>query len=80
MNATTWKTLAIIFFILFLLETFWIGYSTYLVYEEIDKTNTCFYDICSEYPDAYYLNDICTCYDYDMFGEYIVAKEVYMKE
>ena len=76
---TTWKTIAIIFIILFVLGSSFIIYSLVDYNKEIDKANTCWYDICSEYPEAYYELDVCTCYEYDMFGEFIEAKTKYMK-
>ncbi len=66
MNKTTWKTLAIIFIILFILETLFIiwvwDYGTNLV----EKENECVYNICSnEEYDSYIYDDvesICYCY------------------
>lgn len=75
-----WKSIAIIFIILFgllLAYNLWaIGY----VLSEEKKVNECFYDICEYYPDAEYDDNLCTCYDYDTFGDLIVAKQKYMKK
>jgi hypothetical protein len=81
MEKTFWKALAIIFFIIVFLETFFIIYSIASVNSHIEKQNTCFYDICEGYPDAYYdsYNKVCTCYEYDIIGDLIVGKEKYMK-
>ena len=45
-----------------------------------DRANQCLYNICAKYPQAYYEEDVCTCYEYDVLGNYQVAKEVYMKK
>jgi len=74
-----WKTIAIIFIILFLLETsFWVWAFWYDA-KETALTNECYYDICEDYPDAWYDDKICSCYDYDVIGELIVVKQEYMK-
>jgi len=74
-----WKIIAIVLIILFsILLTFnvWAIVSTN---SELNKQNTCYYDICSGYEDAYYLDNVCTCYELDNFGYYITAKEEYMR-
>jgi len=74
-----WKLTAIVFIILFgILFT----YNCWAIYywNDLDKqTNICYYDVCEIYPDAYYDDDLCTCYEYDILGELIVAKTKYMK-
>jgi hypothetical protein len=81
MEKSTWKTIAIIFIVLFTLETLvWIwGITAY--YQELEDTNVCYYDICSEYPDAWYEVDtkVCSCYDYGLLGDLEVVKQEYMK-
>lgn len=74
-----WKILAIVFIILFALETLYIGWSVSYVMKEERLTNDCFYNICADYPDAYYLEGVCTCYDYDMLGNLVPATTKYMK-
>ena len=73
-----WKTIAIIFIILFLAETsiFFIGYIQ--ITKEETRTNKCYYDICSKYPEAIYENNVCYCYDYGVLGEFVVAKTEHM--
>lgn len=74
-----WKTIAIIFMILFITETAYIGWAFWYVLEEEDKTNICLYDICSENTDAYYESNVCYCYDYSLLGELEIVKTEYMK-
>jgi len=74
-----WKTLAIIFIILFTLETLYVVWSVSLALEEEKKTNECYYDICSDTVEAYYELDMCTCYDYDYeSGEYTEVRTKYI--
>lgn len=75
----SWKTVAIIFIVLFLVETIFIGWSIFYYNKEQENQNICWYDICGAYPDAIYENNICTCYDYDIFDNLVVAKTKYMK-
>ena len=72
-----WKTTAIIFMILFFLL---LGYNIFgitLYYLDISNTNDCLYNYCGDYPDAYYEDGICYCYDYDLLGNLVVAKTRY---
>jgi len=74
-----WKTIAIVFIILFALETsLWI-WAFWDLARDTEKTNICYYDICGEYPDALYEDDICYCYEYDFFGDLVLAKTEYMR-
>lgn len=79
MEKTTWKTIAIIFIALFILENLFITWTVLETNKEIEKTNVCYYDVCSEYPEAMYEYDLCTCYDYDLLGDLVVVKTEYMK-
>lgn len=74
-----WKVFAIILLIIIILENIVIGWGIYRLNEEEDKTNICYYDICREYSEAYYLNKICTCYEPDLLGNLQIAKETYLK-
>lgn len=74
MKHTTWKTLAIIFGILFILETCFIIFSVKISIDEENKTHECYYDVCEEYPDAWYDDGICYCYDYDSEGNLEVER------
>lgn len=79
MENNKWRTIAIIFIILFILETALIVWSINIAYSEEDNWNECLYNICGEYPDAYYQENVCECYDYDVLGNLMVAKTEYMK-
>ena len=46
---------------------------------ETEKYNSCIYDICGDNIQAAFEDNICVCYDLDMFGEYVVAKTEYIK-
>lgn len=79
MEKQGWKTTAIIFIVLFALETsFFIwAISSYMM--ELDKTNECYYDICSEYPQALMEDNVCYCYDLSSSGEFVVSKTKFIK-
>lgn len=66
-----WKIVAIIFILLFVAETFFMIWSVMYSNSEEEKTLICYYDVCEEYPDAWYENNLCTCYDYDVLGDLI---------
>ena len=63
MEKETWKIIAIIFTILFILETSFLAYSVVLVTQEEADIKECYYDLCKDYPDAYYEGGVCACYD-----------------
>jgi len=74
-----WKMIAIIFIVLFLVETFFIIWSL-VIYSQIEqKTNECLYNVCSNYPEAWYENGVCLCYNYNASGSLVVDKEEYLK-
>lgn len=50
------------------------GYIYYYGYSYNKNTNLCYYEICGDYPEAYYDSEICYCYDYDLMGEVRLAK------
>jgi len=79
MEKTFWKASAIIFFILFAILLTFIIWSVWYYGDEEAKTNECYYDICGDYPQAFYVNDVCSCYEYDLMGGLVIAKETYMK-
>lgn len=78
MEKTGWKVLAILFIILFVLETSFVGYAVHIYNVETENTNICYYDICGEYPDALYQEGVCSCYDYDVLGSLIIVDQEYM--
>jgi len=75
----TWKTLAIILLVVVIVENIFIGFGMYLVAEEERMIEECYYDVCSEYADAYIEGNICSCYKTDMFGELVLAKTEVIK-
>ena len=79
MKPKTWKILAIVFMSLFILETAWMCWGYYIYYDELDKTNICYYDICENYPQAYYMENVCECYEVGVLGDFEVVKQEYMK-
>ena len=76
---TNWKAIAIIFIILFIASWIFISWGIYLVNKDTERTNVCYYEICENYPQAFYDADLCICYDYDLFGNLQVVKQKYMK-
>jgi hypothetical protein len=70
----SWKAVGIIFIILFLIETGFIVYIWKTGAQEIKNENLCLYEICGDYPQAYYANSLCTCYERDVLGQLQVAK------
>lgn len=79
MEKPTWKTIAIIMFILLTIETAIFVWGFFIIADEENKMNECAYNICGEYPDAYYEDEICFCYDYSILGDLQVVKTEYMK-
>lgn len=73
-----WKVTAIIFIVLFVLENLLLGYGFYLVNEDDKKFNECYYEICEEFPEATYESGICTCYQYNEYGNYEINKTTLM--
>ena len=47
--------------------------------KDIDKENECYYDICGDYEEAYYSDNICYCYDYDVLGSLQIVKTEWIK-
>ena len=74
-----WKTIAIIFIVLFVVLLTYNVWAINYYYKENDRSNKCYYDICGEYADAWYSEKICYCYDYDLMGEQIIAKTKIME-
>jgi len=74
MDREGWKVLAVASIIINLsLMVLWIyGYVT-IHYEE-KMQRECFYDVCSDYPDAEVLDKVCYCYDFDMLGDLFLVK------
>ncbi len=79
MKKKGWKIIAIVCLVIttLIIVSNLINYISYL--NEEKKINECLYDICNDYPDADYEEDICYCYDYDVLGELFLADTKYMK-
>ena len=78
-NKSKWKTVAIIFIVLFSLETLFLVWAYYTALQEQVKTEKCYYNICAEYPEAQLDGNVCFCYDYDLVGNLGVAKTKIME-
>jgi len=78
MEKTFWKTLAIILIFIIIIETLAFAYIIYLGTKEINNEYECLYTICGEYPQAFYDDLVCSCYDYDIMGNLQVIKTEYM--
>lgn len=80
MEKNTWKVLAIIFMILFILETAFVMWGVSIVNEEEEMKNRCYYEICEDYPEAFYYENTCECFDMnEETYEYELIKTEYMK-
>ena len=79
MEKLGWRIMAIVFITLFFGLVILIAIGVYQINEDEKLTAECFYDVCMEYPEAYYENNICKCYsiDYENY-EYNLEKTVYM--
>ena len=73
-----WKIVAIVFISLFVLETSFLLWGMYLVDKEERLTMECYYEVCEDYPSAYFEDDLCSCIDYDVLGYEIIPKQEYM--
>ena len=64
MEKTGWKTTAIIFIILFILETTFLVWVIVIGEKSIDKENECIFNVCSEGDSFSYdsVNEYCYCY------------------
>ena len=68
-----WKTLAIVFIILFTLETLYICWAVSYSNDLIEKQEKCYYELCEEYPEALVEGNVCYCYDYNADGDYEIV-------
>ena len=73
-----WKVAAIVFFILLVIENLIFGWALYSVFEDDKKFNQCYYELCKEFPEATYASGVCTCYQYDEYGNYEVNETILM--
>jgi len=65
MNNSIWKTTAIIFFILLVLETSYFVWAVKYTLEEEKNLKMCYYEVCKDNEEAVYQSNVCYCYDYD---------------
>ncbi len=81
MEKLGWKIIAIIFIFLFIIENLLIGWGVIVIYEDEEKENQCYYEVCKDYPEATFdsRKSLCTCYDYDNLGNYVEAEYKIMK-
>lgn len=65
--ANGWKILAIVFIILFVLESLFFIWATKDGFEFINNQNYCAYDICEQYPSYNYdsYTQECYCFEND---------------
>jgi len=76
-----WKIVSTIFILLFIIENLSLGYGFYLINQEDENTDICYYDICSSNDDAYYETNskTCVCYNYDLSNELNEVERVSIK-
>ena len=74
-GSKAWMIVAIIFIVLFVIETAFIVWASSIAYIDSKRTDECYYDVCKDYPQALVEGRVCTCYDYNSDGtSYVVAK------
>ena len=80
MEKQGYKTLALVFILLFILENILFIVAYLQVVDEEDKTMICYHEICQDYYDAEYdpTNEVCYCYTTDVLGYLVVNKTRYM--
>lgn len=76
-----WKALAIVLLLILLLENGLLIWAYKQVTKEEEKTYECYYEICADYPQAYFdsTTNLCTCYDYDLLGDLQEVNTKWMK-
>ncbi len=74
MEKQGWKITAIIFMVLFFSFFSLTMWGLVITEQEASLERHCFYNVCGEYPDAYYMNKVCTCYDYGVLGDLVEVK------
>lgn len=66
-----WKITAIIFIVLFLVETAYVGWAVYITIDAEKKNTYCLYEYCKNYSYGEVLGNVCTCYEYDMLDQLV---------
>jgi hypothetical protein len=62
MKQKGWKITAIIFIILFVLETLFLIWAWNLANKSITGENECGYNVCKDYDSYQFYNSMCYCY------------------
>ncbi len=57
-----WRTLAIIFFILLVLETLFIVWAFQVGSQDIENENQCSINVCADADSYSYVDGLCECY------------------
>ena len=78
MEKSGWKRLALVELVLILVFIGLMIIGTYAIEKEERMQNECYYDICSTNEEAYLLEEVCYCYDYDLMGELQVTDQRYL--
>ena len=76
-----WKVIAIVFLTLFIVQNGLLIWAYKSVEKDDMNTIECYYNVCSEYPEADFDIDtgVCSCYDYDLIGDIFVAETKVIK-
>ena len=74
MAINKWKVVAIIFIILFVLETFLVVYFGYSNINYKIKQEHCATTICSEYPAFTFEDSVCSCWDGNEIKYQVIVK------
>lgn len=74
MENNKWKAIAIIFIVLFFLETSFLVWASVTGMNDMTRENECILDVCGESHAYQYYPDIKTCYCYDEYGERVKEK------
>ena len=79
-NNNGWKTAAIVFILLFVLENAIFVFAVIGADNEQKQISVCYYDVCADYSQADYDTNykLCNCYDDDLLGNPKLAKQTYM--
>lgn len=82
MEKSGWKTVAIIFLILFVLENLFFIWSVSVVEREERQLKECYFDqgYCGGYPEAKLEEGVCHCYDYDVTGANVVLVKSFIMD
>lgn len=73
-----WRALSILLIIILIVENVWLWGGYIYIKSQEDRTNRCFYDVCSDYEEASFERNVCTCYDKDVLGKWALGKTKYM--